>query len=147
MSFIDRQSKYPGRVLITPEDGSAPFYATMLRADEPTVAGTPINAASLNELINRRGDVMLAQLEFNNRESYHAMTKYRTINEQVYAVNFGCGQVGGKGIVCFEVRQGSETNDPRLGRLEIGELGLAYVAPDGKRHYVYETGISPATVE
>jgi len=32
----DRVSKYPGRVLMTPEYGSAPSYVTMQRADEPT---------------------------------------------------------------------------------------------------------------
>lgn len=39
----NRISKYPGRVRIVPEDGSAPFYATMERADEPTDPGTPLN--------------------------------------------------------------------------------------------------------
>jgi len=43
----DRVSKYPGRVLMTPEDGSAPFYATMQRADEPTQPGDPLNKATL----------------------------------------------------------------------------------------------------
>lgn len=32
-----------GRVLITPENGSAPFYATVAMADNPTQAGTPYN--------------------------------------------------------------------------------------------------------
>lgn len=48
ITFIDRESGRPGRVKITPEDGSAAFYAVMERADEPLVVGTPINAASLN---------------------------------------------------------------------------------------------------
>lgn len=43
----DRVSKHPGRVLITPEDGSPAFYATMTRADEPTQAGDPINKTTL----------------------------------------------------------------------------------------------------
>lgn len=43
----DRVSLYPGRVLITPEDGSAPYHATLTRADEPTQEGTPLNKASL----------------------------------------------------------------------------------------------------
>lgn len=42
----DRTPKYPGRVLLTPEDGSAPFYATMERADEPTQVGDPLNKAT-----------------------------------------------------------------------------------------------------
>lgn len=146
MAFQDRQPRYPNRVLITPETGE-PFYATMVRADDPTVAGTPINAAALNELINRNGDTMLAQLEFDNRESYHALTKYRNINQQAYGVNFGCGMVGGQGVVCFEVRKGDSSTSPRLGRLEIGELGVAYMSSDGNRVYLYESGVLPAELE
>lgn len=51
MEFVDRQARYPNRVLITPENGSAAYYATMVRADEPIVVGTPINATTLNEII------------------------------------------------------------------------------------------------
>ena len=36
-----------GRVLITPENGSAPFYAKVTMADNPTNPGTPLNKASL----------------------------------------------------------------------------------------------------
>ena len=36
-----------GRVLITPEDGSAPYYATIEMADNPTQAGTPLNKETL----------------------------------------------------------------------------------------------------
>ena len=45
--MMDRVSANPGRMLITPEDGSAPFYATLSMADNPTVLGTPLNKASL----------------------------------------------------------------------------------------------------
>ena len=37
----------PGRVLITPEDGSAAFYATLTRADNPTEAGDPLSKETL----------------------------------------------------------------------------------------------------
>lgn len=43
----DRIPVNPGRVLITPEDGSAAFYATMARADNPTQNGTLLNKANL----------------------------------------------------------------------------------------------------
>ncbi len=39
----DRIPKKPNRILITPENGSAPFYATWQRADEPIEEGTPVN--------------------------------------------------------------------------------------------------------
>lgn len=42
----DRVAVNPGRVLITPENGS-PYYATMTRADNPTQEGTPLNKNSL----------------------------------------------------------------------------------------------------
>jgi hypothetical protein len=43
----DRISSKPGRVLITPENGSAAYYASLTRADEATQEGTPFNKASV----------------------------------------------------------------------------------------------------
>lgn len=43
----DRVPTKPGRVLLTPENGSAPFYAVMTRADEPTQEGDPLNKNTL----------------------------------------------------------------------------------------------------
>ena len=43
----DRVPVNPGRVLITPENGSSAYYATMTRADNPTQEGTPLNKNSL----------------------------------------------------------------------------------------------------
>lgn len=49
INFTDRQPTKPGRIKITPENGDAAFYATMVRADEPIEVGTPLNAESLNK--------------------------------------------------------------------------------------------------
>ena len=146
MAFIDRQPKYPNRVLITPEAGE-PFYATMIRADEPTVAGTPINATNLNKLVSKYGDTLFASLEFENLDSYHAIMKYRNLNGQTYGINVGCGAVGGKGVVAFEIREGEETTSPRLGRLDIGEFGVSYTDRDGKKTYLHNSGVISAGVE
>ena len=43
----DRVPVNPGRVLIKPENGSASYYATITRADNPTQEGTPLNKNSL----------------------------------------------------------------------------------------------------
>ena len=43
----NREPANPGRVLITPEDGSAAFYAILTRADNPTEAGDPLNKETL----------------------------------------------------------------------------------------------------
>ena len=47
-TFVDRVPSKLGRVKITPENGTAPYYALMERADEPAVTGTPLSAANLN---------------------------------------------------------------------------------------------------
>lgn len=43
----DRVPMNPGRVLITPENGNAAYYATMTRADNPTQEGDPLNKNTL----------------------------------------------------------------------------------------------------
>lgn len=52
--WVDRVPTYPNRVKITPENGS-PYYATVERADNPTVTGTPVNAANLNAMQEAAG--------------------------------------------------------------------------------------------
>ena len=47
--IVDRQSAKPNRFKVTTDDGSS-YYVTLERADEPTVEGTPLNAATLNPL-------------------------------------------------------------------------------------------------
>ena len=43
----DRQPLDPNRVLVTPENGSAPFYATITRADNPVDPGHRLNKFTL----------------------------------------------------------------------------------------------------
>lgn len=50
LEFKDRVPQNPGRVKITPENGTA-FYAIMERADEPITEGTPLNAGNFNEMV------------------------------------------------------------------------------------------------
>lgn len=55
IKFVDRVPTRPGRIKITPENGTAPWYGIMERADEPSVVGTPINAANLNAIQQNQG--------------------------------------------------------------------------------------------
>lgn len=48
--FVDRQSANPGRFKMTLKDGTA-YYVTLERADNPIIAGTPLNAATLNAMV------------------------------------------------------------------------------------------------
>lgn len=49
--FKDRQSARPNRYKVTTDNGET-YYITLTRADEPTVVGTPLNAQTLNSLVN-----------------------------------------------------------------------------------------------
>jgi hypothetical protein len=59
LEFKDRVPQKPGRVKITPENGTV-FYATMERADEPILEGTPLNARNFNEML-----AMIQAIELN----------------------------------------------------------------------------------
>ena len=54
VKWVDRVPTYPNRMKITPETGSA-YYATVERADNPTVTGTPVNAQNLNAMQEAAG--------------------------------------------------------------------------------------------
>lgn len=47
IEVLDRVSRYPGRVTLTPVSGATNTF-DMVRADEPTTVGTPINKALLD---------------------------------------------------------------------------------------------------
>lgn len=49
IQFVDRIPTYPGRIKFTKDDGTV-VYGVWERADSPTVAGTPLNAATLNAM-------------------------------------------------------------------------------------------------
>lgn len=56
MVFEDRVAKYPGRWTMVKSDGTSEII-TLIRNDEPTKEGTPINAATLNELSTVAGAI------------------------------------------------------------------------------------------
>lgn len=56
MVFEDRVAKYPGRWTMVKSDGASEVV-TLVRNDEPTVEGTPITAATLNELSTVAGAI------------------------------------------------------------------------------------------
>ena len=113
----DRVPTKPNRVLITPEDGSAPQYATITRADEPTQEGTPLNketllsdeaAASIkrrtgfetntiSDVFNALGDE--TRIFTANREIIHQSTTWiAPISGKITLIGIGGGG-GGAGAV------------------------------------------------
>lgn len=59
--FVDRKPTRPNRYKITPENGEA-YYVTIERADEPTVEGTALNAATLNRLLPKPLSAKVGQI-------------------------------------------------------------------------------------
>jgi hypothetical protein len=60
MVFEDRVAKYPGRWTMVKKDGTSEVV-TLVRNDEPSVEGTPINASTLNELSTVAGALNAAE--------------------------------------------------------------------------------------
>lgn len=65
--FVDRESAYPNRYLVTPDNGSA-YYALLERADEPVTAGTPLNAETFNKLAAEL-EAMITKLTLPNYDA------------------------------------------------------------------------------
>lgn len=74
--FVDRKSTYPNRFKITRADGSSEFV-TLERADDPTVAGTPLNAETFNKIVEElnkafgeSGGTMTGELIISKKDPY-----------------------------------------------------------------------------
>ena len=74
MVFKDRIAKYPGRWTMVKEDGTSEIV-TLVRNDEPSVEGTPINASTLNELSTVAGALNAAAEAKENAAQSSASAK------------------------------------------------------------------------
>lgn len=74
MVFKDRVAKYPGRWTMVKEDGTSEVV-TLVRNDEPSVEGTPINASTLNELSTVAGALNAAAEAKENAAQSSASAK------------------------------------------------------------------------
>jgi len=91
VTFVDRQSTYPNRYKITREDGTTE-YVTLERADEPTVAGTPLNAETFNSLFADLGNagsenVFLVNVSMGATSSDLVADKTYTEIQEAYAAS------------------------------------------------------------
>lgn len=74
MVFKDRIAKYPGRWTMVKEDGTSEIV-TLVRNDEPSVEGTPINASTLNKLSTVAGALNAAAEAKENAAQSSASAK------------------------------------------------------------------------
>ena len=93
MVFEDRVAKYPGRWTMVKSDGTSEIV-TLIRNDEPTKEGTPINAATLNELstvagaINAKEEAVSAASIANSAATSAAQSAQSTSADAKKAENF-----------------------------------------------------------
>lgn len=102
-----------------------------------------IDKSELDKKVNRTGDTLTGVLSFQNKSAYAALGKYRTINGVDYYVDFGCGNIGGKGCVAMQYMEGSTVK----GRLEISGSGVSFYDENNKRTYLYRNTVVDASVE
>ncbi len=93
MVFEDRVAKYPGRWTMVKSDGTSEIV-TLIRNDEPTKEGTPINAATLNELstvagaINAKEEAVSAASSANSAATSAAKSAQSASADAKKAENF-----------------------------------------------------------
>ena len=81
MEFKDRNPTKPNRFRVLLEDGTY-YYAVLERADEPTEIGTPLNAETLNGLLQKTGGELTGELIVN--ENFHVKKSFDGIPYRSY---------------------------------------------------------------
>ena len=139
--FVDRQANRPNRYKVIPDSGSA-YYVTLERADEPTEAGTPLNADNLNKLLDKTGDTMTGPLNM-------AAGSFPTI---YFTPNGGVGDSaleGGDRVISMHARDKIGVSTPRrqlavyaaAARNNIADsVRLIDTAENGDKTYYYLYG-------
>lgn len=95
---------------------------------------TPVNATNLNKMdagianaVERTGDTLTGELNFNNVNDYGAIRKTRTINGTDYNVNFGLGANQSARI------EFQDANQSNLGSLEVRSDGHIWNGQNNKK--------------
>ena len=102
-----------------------------------------IDPSTVDGKVSKSGDTLTGVLSFQNKTDYAAIGKFRTINGTDYYVDFGCGNIGGKGCVSIQYMEGSTVK----GRLEISANGVSFYDENNKRTYLDRNNVVTATVE
>ena len=147
-STIKTDNLTPNRAVISNGDGK--------------IAVSPVTSTELNYLdgvtsnvqtqfsgkVSKSGDTMNGALDFKNDTEFRAISKTRVLNNTTYYVNWGCGILGGEGIVAMELHlPQSDGTSTVLGRLEVGSRGVSFLDANNKRTYLYPSGLTVASVE
>lgn len=86
MVFEDRVAKYPGRWTMVKSNGTSEIV-TLIRNDEPTKEGTPLNASTLNELSTVAGALNAAEEAKESAAQSSASEKSATASQAAAKVS------------------------------------------------------------
>lgn len=81
ITFVDRESRYPNRYKVTKSNGTSE-YVTLERADEPTVVGTPLNAATLNMVTSKEWNAVLLANAWSDEAPYTQTVTVANIQQE-----------------------------------------------------------------
>ena len=129
MLFKDRKSTFPNRFRVVPENGGAPYYVTLERADVPIEEGTALNAATLNRFLTK--DMELADYNGDGVANAADVTAFR--NKIAAGTTTTADDYNGDGIVDELDVVLYEQLVNRFGDTvqSIANLNGRYMTPDG----------------
>ena len=147
-STIKTDNLTSNRVVISNGDGKiavSPVTSTELNYLDGVTSNVQ---TQFNGKVSKSGDTMNGALNFKNDTEFRAISKTRVLNNTTYYVNWGCGILGGEGIVAMELNlPQSDGTSTVLGRLEVGGRGVSFLDANNKRTYLYTSGLTAASVE
>lgn len=119
------------------------------RAQIVALINETVTDTDISGKVNKTGDELTGALDFKNSNEFRAISKTRLIGNTTYYVNWGCGQLGGEGVISMELHLPSTTGGSSaiLGRIEIGSRGVSFLDGNNKRTYLYASGLTAASLE
>ena len=133
------------KVLVSDSNGKVAASSIPLSTLNQLSGVTSSVQAQLNNRVLKSGDTLTGVLVFQNKDSYGAIEKYRTINGVDRHIDLGVGNVGGNGCVALQYMEG--TGNTVLGRLEISRSGVSFYDENGNRTFLYRNNVVSASVE
>ena len=129
-----------GKIAVSPVSATELGYLKGVTSGVQTQLGAKVSKA---------GDELTGMLDFKNVNESKAISKKRLIGTTNYYANWGCGQLGGEGVVIMEVQLPSTSGGAStlLGKLEVGNRGVSFVDTNNKRTYLCSSGLTAASVE
>ena len=148
-STIATQNLTGGRALISTSGGKvavSPVTSEELAYLDGVTSGVQ---SQIDKKLPKTGGTVSGDIVFDNKNSYRAIGKYRTIDGVDYYVNFGCGLVGGGGVAAVELQapNGADGSQTVQARLEVRREGVAFVDATNKRTYLHRSGLTTASIE